>query len=266
MFTLASFGSSRTLGAIAEAASEAGYSITLIPIADPSPEQVSAAFSRLDEQAVDGILIVIDAHVLDEAAIVMPPGLPVAILASGARADLATFDADQNLGATLVTRHLLDLGHRTVHHIGGPAISYPAIHREEAWRAELTRVGAPVPPVLHGDWTAESGYRIGRELADDPSVTAIFASNDQMALGVLRALHSRGIDVPGRISVAGFDDMEESANFWPPLTTVRQNFTEIGRRSVTVLLELIRSGLKPPVFETIPTTLMVRESTAPPPA
>jgi len=264
VFGLHSFGNSRTIEAVADAASDAGYSLTLISIAHPNPEQVSAAFSRLDEHAVDGILILIEAHLLDEARIVFPSGLPVVVLDSTGREDHTAFDADQAEGATAVTRHLLDLGHGTVHHLGGPALSYSARRREEAWRAELERRGAPVPDVRHGDWSADSGYRHGIDLVEDPAVTAVFAANDQMALGVLRAAHVRGVAVPARVSVAGFDDMDESANFWPPLTTVRQEFGELARRSVAALLAEIESGAVERGLHRVATRLIERESTAPP--
>jgi len=89
--------------------------------------------------------------------------------------------------------------------------------------------GAPVPPVLVGDWSAKSGYELGRRLAVNPEVTAVFVGNDLMALGLLRALHEEGRELPAALSVVGFDDMPEAAYFTPPLTTVRQDFGEVGR-------------------------------------
>ncbi len=118
--------------------------------------------------------------------------------------------------------------------------------------------------MIIGDWSSESGYAAGLELARNPEVTAIFAANDQMALGVLRALHESGRSVPRDVSVVGFDDMEESRSFWPPLTTVRQFFGEVGRRSVEAMLHEVESGERE--GSTLVTTeLVVRESTARPP-
>lgn len=117
--------------------------------------------------------------------------------------------------------------------------------------------------MLIGDWSSTSGYDAGCELAVDPAVTAVFVANDQMALGVLRALHAHGRTVPADVSVVGFDDMEEAAQFWPPLTTVRQTFTEVGRCAVdTLLAELHSSGGHTQVA--VATTLVVRNSTAAP--
>ena len=90
-------------------------------------------------------------------------------------------------------------------------------------------------PIL-GDWTADFGYHAGRELLTVRDFTAIFASNDQMALGVMHAVRDAGLEIPRDITVVGFDDIPEAAHFWPPLTTVRQDFAELGRRCVALLL------------------------------
>jgi DNA-binding LacI/PurR family transcriptional regulator len=265
MFTLSSFGNMRTLDAIASAAEEAGYSLTLIPVPHPTRGEVSDAFQSLADAAVDGVIIVIEAHLLDESDVELPPGLPVVIVDSAGDDRFTWVDTDQALGARLATEHLLGLGHATVRHVAGPERSYSATRRRESWEATLRSHGAIVHPPLVGDWSAESGHELGLELARDPSVTAIFAANDQMALGVLRALHESGRAVPAEVSVVGFDDMEEAASFWPPLTTVHQFFGEVGRRSVEALLHEVESGDRraPSV---VATELVVRASTAPPPA
>ena len=159
---------------------------------------------------------------------------------------------------------MLELGHDTVWHIAGLRYSYAAEHRENSWRATLRRRGRTVPPVVVGDWLAESGYTLGTDLCRHPDVTAVFAANDQMALGLLRALHERGRAVPDEVSVVGFDDMAESAYFWPPLTTVRQSFADVGRRAVDTLLTEIASGDRQVTSIIVPTTLVLRSSTAPP--
>jgi len=265
MFTLSSFGNMRTLDAIAIAAADAGYSITLIPVPHPTLGEVSVAFDRLSEEAVDGVIIIVEAHLLDESDVVLPAGLPVVVVDSTAADRYPMVDTDQAHGARLATEHLLSLGHRTVWHVAGPERSYSATHRREAWETTLRAHGADVPPVLVGDWSSESGHEVGLELARNPDVTAIFTANDQMALGVLRALHEAGRAVPGEVSVVGFDDMEESRSFWPPLTTVRQFFGEVGRLSVEELLQEVESGERGG-STLVATELIVRESTARPPA
>lgn len=265
MFTLSSFGNMRTLDAIATAAGAAGYSITLLPVSHPTQGEVTGALDRLSEQAVDGIIILIEAHLLDQADVVLPPGLPVVVVDSSAAHPYPVVDTDQAEGARLATEHLLDLGHATVWHIAGPSYSYSAERRQQSWRATLERHGATVPPVLEGDWSAESGHRHGLELARNPEVTAIFAANDQMALGAIRALHEAGRRVPEEVSVVGFDDMEESADFWPPLTTIHQNFGEVGTRSLAALVDEIE-GREVGSSPAIATHLVVRASSGPAPA
>ncbi|RSM55936.1 LacI family transcriptional regulator [Amycolatopsis sp. WAC 01376] len=260
---LATFGNSRTLDAVASAAAGEGFSIILMPVTRPSQGEVSGAFSRLDEQAVDGVIILIEQHELDQSEIELPHGLPVVVIDAGGRRDHPVVDFDQASGAIAATRHLLDLGHETVWHVAGPPESYAAERRRKSWQETLEADGREVPPPLTGDWSSRSGYEHGVRLAGDPAVTAVFVANDQMALGLLRAMHEQGRSVPGDVSVVGFDDMDEAAHFWPPLTTVRQSFDEVGNRAVAALLAEISDGAAAGAIS-VPTELVVRSSTAPP--
>ena len=264
MFTLSTFGNMRTLDAIATAAAAADYSVTLIPIPDPTLGSVSGAYTKLGAQAVDGVIIIFEAHMIDHADIDLPPGLPVVVIDSNAGDEYMVVDNDQGEGARLATEHLIGLGHRLIAHIAGPPSSFSAARRTESWRASLAAAGLDEPEVLHGDWSAESGYRHGLTLAARPEVTAIFAANDQMALGAMRALHELGREVPGDVSVVGFDDMEESRSFWPPLTTVHQDFGEIGRRATQTLFDEIIGAPHRTGRSLVPIELVVRQSTAPP--
>jgi DNA-binding LacI/PurR family transcriptional regulator len=159
---------------------------------------------------------------------------------------------DQELGGRLVTEHLLAAGHSTVWHVAGPGDWLEAGARVAGWRAALEEAGAEVPEPLVGDWTPLSGYRAGQELAGratagrirgrGPEVTAVFVANDQMALGVMRALREAGLSVPGRVAVAGFDDIPESEFFAPPLTTVRQDFAAVGQASIRLLVSRLEAA------------------------
>lgn len=264
MFTLSSYGNMKTLEAIAEAASEADYTITLLPVHQRTQGSVSGAFARLSEQAVDGVVIVIDADISDESTIDLPSDIPVVVVDSSGTSNGPIVDTDQALGARLATEHLLDLGHETVWHVRGPEHSFSSRLRQAAWRASLEKHGRVVPEVFAGDWSTASGYRAGLEIARNPDITAVFAANDQTALGILRACHELGRAVPETLSIVGFDDMSESDSYYPPLTTVHQYFEEVGRTSMAVLLEEM-SGRTPEAVPLVPTSLVVRESTAPPP-
>lgn len=263
MFSFSSYGNQRTLDAIAVRAAQLGYALTLIPVESSAGETVAGAFRRLEEHAVDGIIIVIEAHQLDEADIEIPQGLPVVFVDSN-RGDLHPFvDTDQAQGARLATEHLLDLGHDTVWHVAGPAKSYSAERRREAWRATLDARGLTAPEPLQGDWSAASGYEAGLRLRETDGVTAVFAANDQMAIGVLRAFREAGQEVPGDVSIVGFDGLPDAAQLWPPLTTVLQHPERVGALAVDALLAEL-DGDDRVHTPLVGTELVVRESTAPP--
>ena len=271
MFTLSTTGNMRTLEAIATAALAEGQAVTLLPpVKVPADGGAPGAFPRLREEAVDGVIIVMERHLIPLADISIPPGIPIVVADSDAGDEYPVVDTDQAAGAASAVRHLLDLGHRNVWHIAGPHESFAAQRRVDAWEGVLRESGITPPPVIRGDWTAESGYRAGLQLATEESCTAIFSGNDHMALGVLRALDERGRRVPEDISVVGFDDVPESSSFLPPLTTVHQDFAEVGRRCVEGVLRQIRSGSSERGTFLVPTRLIVRQSTSapnePPPA
>ncbi|MEV6299959.1 LacI family DNA-binding transcriptional regulator [Actinoplanes sp. NPDC051861] len=263
LFGLSSTGNSRTVEAIATHAAAEGYAITLIPVGVPTQDNVLGAFTRMGELAVDGVIVIIEVHLLDATAVALPPGVHAVVVDSDAGDRYPVVDTDQADGARQAVRHLLELGHRTVWHVAGPAESFAAERRASAWRAVLEEAGRPVPPVERGDWSADSGYRAGLRLADHPDCTAVFAANDQMALGVLRALHERGRRVPEDVSVVGFDDIADASSYLPPLTTVHQDFAEVGRRCVRSLLDQIHDGPAAPGTDLVPTTLITRASTGP---
>ncbi|MEV0620044.1 LacI family DNA-binding transcriptional regulator [Nonomuraea sp. NPDC050404] len=267
LFGLTSTGNSRTVDAIATHAAAEGYAITLMPLDVPTQDNVLGAFTRMGELAVDAVIVILEIHLLDAATVTLPPGVHVVVVDSNAGDRYSVVDTDQADGARQAVRHLLDLGHRTVWHVSGPRTSFAGQRRAQTWRATLREAGRPVPEPLHGDWSAESGYAAGLALAAEPDCTAVFVSNDQMALGVLRALHERGRAVPREVSVVGFDDIPDAAHFIPPLTTVHQDFAEVGRRCVQRVLSRIREGQSVrPGTDVVPTRLVLRHSTAAPPS
>ncbi|QKW11220.1 LacI family DNA-binding transcriptional regulator [Streptomyces sp. NA04227] len=262
---LSSTGNVRTLEAIAKCASHAGYAVTLMPLDTPTQDNVRGAFTRLGELAVDAAVLIMEVHLLDRQALTLPPHVKVVVVDSDAGDRFPVVDTDQRQGAELAVRHLLDLGHRTVRHVAGPEESFAAGRRATAWEETLRMEGRPVPELLRGDWTPESGYRAGLELARDPQCTAVFVANDQMALGVLRALHESGRRVPEDVSIVGFDDIQEGTAFTPPLTTVHQDFSKVGELCVETVLRELRGETVAEGARLVPTRLVVRESTAPPP-
>lgn len=263
--TLSTMGDVRTIEAIALSAAEEGYATTFIPVHATGQADVDRAFSRLQELAVDALILNLEAPMLAHASEMLPPGVPVVYMDPAATGARVVVDTDQPGGARLATRHLLDLGHRTVHHIAGPETSRPAQRRIDGWRATLEEAGREVPAIVRGDWSVESGYLAGRDLAARADVTAVFCANDQMALGLYRALGEAGRSVPGDVSVVGFDDTADARGYAPPLTSVHHDFTDVGRASVSLALALMRSETKEDGVQitTIDPALVERDSTAP---
>jgi len=165
--------------------------------------------------------------------------------------------SDHAGGAAAATRHLLSLGHATVHHLAGPVDSFAAAERERGWRETLAAAGAAASEPVRGDWSAESGHAAGDALG---SASAVFCANDQMALGLLRWLAERGRRVPDDVAVVGFDDVPDAANYRPPLTTIRQDFTALAHRAVAALVAEIEGEHAASGPVVVPTILVERES------
>ena len=263
-FNTTLYGPASTLFGIERAAHGAGYFVSIVSLLSLDRSSVLDAVDRLRAQGVGGILVIAPQTVAAHAVAQLPNDIPVVAVEAGPAEGVPVVTVDQFAGAELATRHLLDLGHRSVWHIAGPDDWLEAQQRIAGWRATLESAGAPVPPVLVGDWGAKSGYELGRRLAADFEVTAVFAGNDPMALGVLRALHDAGRTPASAVSVVGFDDCPEAAYFIPPLTTIRQDFMEVGRRALNLMLEEIESGSRSAACAPVPPELVVRQSTAAP--
>jgi len=257
-------GPASTLFGIHRAAHDAGYFISTVSLQTLDRASVLEAFERLRIQGVEGILVIAPRTEAAHAVLQLPEDVPIVAVEGGPETGVPLVAVDQVAGAAAVTRHLLDLGHRTVWHIAGPDDWFEARQRIVGWEQTLRAAGIEPPERLAGDWSPASGYALGARLAADPGVTAVFVANDQMALGLLRVLNELGRSVPGDVSVVGFDDIPEAAYFTPPLTTVRQDFNEMGRRSLHVLLEQIERGHRAAVREVVPAVLLERGSTAPP--
>ncbi|MDG4825887.1 LacI family DNA-binding transcriptional regulator [Asanoa sp. WMMD1127] len=263
---ISQYGPAQTMVGLEHAARAAGYSLTVQVLDDTTARTMTAAIDRLATQSLAAIIALSTYDETVRAVRQAQSAVPlIAVQAREAGHGPAVW-VDQTAGAALATRHLLDLGHRTVHHVTGPAGSIEATARRRSWRAELEAAGAPVPSVLRGDWWPASGHAAGRELVarrrGGESVTAVFVANDQMAFGLLNAFYEAGLRVPEDVSVVGFDNVPEAPYSIPPLTTVRQDFAELGRRGVQLVLELLRGEQARP--RPVAPQLLVRATTAPP--
>ncbi|MFI7141601.1 LacI family DNA-binding transcriptional regulator [Streptomyces massasporeus] len=266
-FDAARYGPVSILTAISTAAQEAGYLVSSLALGTADRATVVEAVKRLSAEGADGVIAIAPQLWVGRAlAETTDLGTDLVVLESALDDSTPLVTGDSRTGARKATEHLLALGHTTVWHMAGPAGWTSADHRLTSWRATLRAAGAAVPEPLVGDWSADSGYDLGRRLARRPEVTAVFASNDQMALGLLHALHESGRSVPGDVSVVGYDDIPEAAHFLPPLTTVRTDFAEIGTRSLRLLLDRIDGpGERSRADTLVPVDLVTRASSGPPP-
>ncbi len=257
------YGPASTLCGIERAAHEAGYFIIVASLKVLDRPSVSDAVERLCRHGVDGILAITPHEQAAEALLHAPGDVPLVAVEAGPDHAIPVAAIDQFAGAAQATRHLLELGHESVWHIAGPPNFLEAHQRVAGWRQTLEAAGAEVPDMLTGDWSARSGYELGQQLSEEERVSAVFVANDQMALGVLRAMHEHRRRIPGEVSVVGFDDIPEAPYFLPPLTTVRQDFNSMGSHGVRLLLQMIEAGSAIEEATGLRPELVVRASTAP---
>ncbi len=264
-FNTTLFGPASTLAGIEQAARDVHYSVTMASLEAVNRQSVVDAIERLRDQRVAGIGVVAPTVATQEALQSVPTRTPLVAVEGDPYLDIPVVAVDQLLGAREVTQHLLELGHRSIWHVRGPETWLEATGRFHGWQEALKEAGiTPPKTILAGDWSPASGYRAGLTLAERTDVTAVFVANDQMAIGVLRALQESGRRVPGDISVVGFDDIPEAEYLTPPLTTVRQPFDEVGRRCVRLLLDQIEAGERIQRREIVRPQLIRRQSSAAP--
>ncbi|WP_327319448.1 LacI family DNA-binding transcriptional regulator [Streptomyces sp. NBC_01235] len=256
-------GPTSLLFGLEKAVQRAGYAFALATTSEGRGSDVAA--ESLLEQGVDGVVLVEPIDVGKPTR--LNTDLPVVGLCAPvdtAAGRSAVVQADGVAAARMATEHLLALGHRTVWHVPGPQDWFSARDRVRGWREALAAAGAPEPPLpADGDWTPASGYAAGRELARLPDVTAVFAANDEMAIGLVRAFVEVGLTVPHDVSVVGFDDIPAAAYLSPPLTTLRQDFAAVTDHAVAVLTATIENRPPPPRPTGLAVELRVRSSTAP---
>ncbi|AZI59401.1 LacI family DNA-binding transcriptional regulator [Nakamurella antarctica] len=256
------FGESDMVRAIETAARAVGYSVTSVAVRDNdmSPQD---AIAHLTSQGVDALCVVAPRSSSVAALRQITVSVPVLVVKSDKDPTFLTVSADQQQGTNLVVDHLAGLGHRDILHIAGPLDWLDARGRERAFHARVKSWGMRERAIVIGDWTADFGYDFSRTITKVPEYTAIFAANDDMALGVIHGLHDNGISVPKDMSVVGFDDLPTSRHFLPPLTTVRQDFRALGAKVMDVLRAALENR-EIPQRSKIATELIVRQSTAQP--
>ncbi|MGO1198800.1 MAG: LacI family DNA-binding transcriptional regulator [Dermabacteraceae bacterium] len=261
-------GPTSSLAALETVARADGYSLSVHRTDSTDRDEIQSAVDTLLNEGAEGI-------VLSEPKHLEGPPLQirgdVAVLTLGARGltdreDELVIGADEEAGGRLATQHLLDLGHRTVHHIAGPSAWVSSQLRQQGWESALRENDATVPGVVAGDWSPRSGFKaMGQLLQDSPvPLTAVFVANDQMAIGAISAVAGQGLTVPGDVSIVGFDDIDVTEFLPTPLTTLRQEFSLAAQQGINALIRTIDGDVPDDVRKLVPLSFVNRSTTAPP--
>ena len=265
------YGPSRTLIGVEQEANAQGYALLLDLLHNPMEADVDSVLNLLTARRVDGIVWAVHeigcnrAWVAAERLAKLPP---MVFLTMEPCEGITVVNTDNFQGAQLATQHLLEQGRRRIGLITGPLTWWEARERQRGWRQSLLDAGCPADDSLsyEGDWTPVSGEEgFARLLQDTPDLDAVFAANDHMALGVLRAAHRLGKRIPEDLAVVGYDNMPEAAYFWPALTSIRQRLSEVGYLAIRTLHDRIEAKLENHAatameVHTLNPELIVRES------
>ena len=266
-------GPPRVLVGIEQQIFDLGYSMLFSLLPRPDDTNVNPVLDAFVDRRVDGIVWALP-EIGDNHQWAQPERLkrlpPMVFVSMEPRPGLAVVAIDNQAGAAQAVQHLIDQGRRKIGLITGPLTWWESRERYEGWKCTLQRAGLVASPslVVEGDWSANSGERgIRKLLEQQPDIDAVFACNDQMALGALGALHSLGRNIPHDLAIVGFDDIPEAAFFWPPLTTVYQQLTEVGHIAVQTLHKLIEASRQgqtqvEPTTTLLTPKLVVRASSA----
>lgn len=242
------------------------YSL-LLASTDDDLDHADAQVSAMLGAQAEGLLYGVTRGKDTVLAAVVASGTPVVLFnRDSPDLDVSAVLPDDRTGAGLAVDHLLGLGHRRIVHVGGPPDVSSTVNRLEAFELALAAADLAGGRAFADRHTEEEGYRVTLQLLEDlPDTTAVVAANDRLALGAIDAIVGTGRACPDEVSVVGFNDMPYSERFSPALTTVRISQYDLGSMAATLLLETIRHPARPPEVKLVPPTLVVRDSTAPPP-
>ena len=261
--TSAHFGPSSMLIALEITAREAGFFTSVVALDRFSVEDVASAFDHFSSLAAEAIIVITPMDSLAEAVAVAAQGASVpVIVVSGGHAfgrGVSVVRADQRGGARELAEHLLSLGHRDIACVAGPQEWFVARERMAGWREGMDEAGLPKREPLIGLWKASWGYVAGQRLVEEGLPDAIMCANDEVAVGLLHVFAEAGVSVPGDVSVAGFDDVPLAAYVGPGLTTVHQDFADLGRCAMEAVSQTLEGGSVDTYVR--PTRLVVRGST-----
>lgn len=246
-YGLSYFGPSNVLQGIEQKSNELGFSLLLSLLEDFDSVQIDDILNNLLSRQVDGIIWAVpgnDNLIGELSRRFSEISVPVVYLNKLQTRYEIVVAMDNRLGGKIATHHLIEAGYRRIGIITGPTDWWEAQERESGWREVITEAGlnSSKQLIVHGNWSAASGEAGLRNLlARSQDIDAVFVSNDQMALGALKASRHLGINVPRELGIVGFDDIPEAEYFYPSLTTIRQNAEELGAMAVEQMCNIIRA-------------------------
>lgn len=258
-------GPARIVEGASAAAREAGYVLDIVSLDTRNPSAIEESLALITQHDLAGVLALGVTDEMTKAFEATSFGVPAYVAAESDGLSDDPRAALSRVGVPALIAHLAELGHRRFVHLAGPTEWSASRNRVRAYELAIHAQSLQSVAILHGDWSARSGYRAIADLSKLPDATAFVAANDQMALGAMLALKERGLRIPADVSVVGIDDIPEAAYLDPPLTTVRNDFESQGRAAMHQLLarientEVLPSGVKPPL-------LIVRRSSGPAPS
>ncbi len=239
-----------------------GYLVVTLSVIPGDQESLNEALTSLRVLQIEGLVTIALPPESVKTATEYFPDIPMVSLDTYDIGNAHSVGIDNFEGGYLATKHLLDLGHKKVLHVAEQVDSFEAQSRRRGYEKAMSELKLK-PEVIQGDWTADTGLKIGVDLnLGVGGYTAIFAANDYLALGLMKALRLRGIQVPGDISLIGFDDIPEATYLTPALTTMRQDFKGLGESAMNNLLSELTAD-QPPIQQRLVPEIIVRESTSP---
>ena len=254
------YGPASILNAMEKVARHEGYSLISIAVSANSPESWREAIDQLRNLNIDGVItIALPSEIVKEIENSLD-GAIIVIVDSEPSKKFDVVNIDNIYGATIATQYLIDAGHTEILHVTGPENGYEANKRKVGYETTMKAAGLK-PEVIVGDWSIAKGFVAGVKVSKlKKRPTAVFCANDHLALGMIKAFSEAGIDVPGDISIIGFDNIPEAGYLIPALTTVSQSFDELGNNAIERMFLQLRAGSKKEAVMIKP-ALVLRSST-----
>jgi DNA-binding LacI/PurR family transcriptional regulator len=255
------YGPAGMMHAMEKEARRGGYFAISTSVDPFDGESIAQGIEHLRHLGIEGLVVITPQSDSVQAVERLVTNIPVVFIDSPNNSEELSAELDNYSGAKRATEHLISLGHKSIVHVTGPMGWFDAAPRVRGYQDAMKNSNLDTR-IIEGDWTVPTGYEIGKNLdLDSNQTTAIFAANDHLALGLMRALRQRGYKIPERVSIIGFDDVPEAAYYEPPLTTMRPDFAELGRVAMEKMVGRINREATVSAVTPVP-ELIVRESTA----